>query len=53
MYLPDHLPNQWYILCFQDKGDAPIDINNRQLIQVDNASFYRPVSTVSYQPRIS
>ena len=37
-------------------GDAPnirFDKNIEQLIQVDNASFYWTVSTVSYYPKVS
>ena len=43
MSLPNHLLNQWYNLCAQNNGDASrirFNINNKQLIQVDNVSFY-------------
>ena len=53
--LSNHLLNQWYNLCSQDNGDAPnirFDKNNKLLIQVDNASFYCSVSTVSYHRKV-
>ncbi|MCE2395793.1 hypothetical protein J4G02_14545, partial [Candidatus Poribacteria bacterium] len=54
--LPNHLFNQWYNLCSPNNGDAPnirFDNNNKQLIQVDNTSFYRTVSIVSWHRKIS